>query len=59
MVLTTVDDLINYKIMKTASMSGFVSWPKDHPIEHWLYKPDKDMFGEVYKSLDEATKETS
>ena len=59
MVLTTVEDLINYKIMKTASMSGFVSWPKDHPIEHWLYKPDKDMFGDAYKSLDEATKETS
>ena len=39
-------------------MSGFVSWPKDHPIEHWIYKPDKDMFGDVhYKSLDSATKE--
>ena len=47
MALTTVDDLINYKIMKTASMSGFVQWPKDHPIEHWFYKPDKDMFGEI------------
>lgn len=58
MVLTTTDDLINYKIMKTASMSGFVSWPKDKPIEHWIYKPDKDMFGDVrYKSLESATKE--
>ena len=60
MVLTTTDDLINYKIMKTASMSGFVSWPKDHPIEHWIYKPDKDMFGDNhYKSLDEAAKGVS
>lgn len=55
MVLTTVEDLINYKIMKSASLSGFVQWPKDHPIEHWLYKPDKDMYGDTYKTLDEAT----
>lgn len=59
MALTTTDDLINYKIMKTASMSGFVQWPKDHPIEHWIYKPDKDMFGDTYKTLDEATKGVS
>lgn len=56
MALTTVDDLINYKIMKTAAMSGFVQWPKDKPIEHWIYKPDKDMYGDnAYKSLDAAT----
>ena len=57
MALMTVDDLINYKIMKTASMSGFVQWPKDKPIEHWLYKADKDLYGDnSYKSLDAATK---
>lgn len=55
MALTTVDDLINYKIMKTASLSGFVQWPKDKPIEHWIYKPDKDMYGDAYKTLDETT----
>ena len=56
MALTTVDDLINYKIMKTASLSGFVQWPKDKPIEHWIYKPDKDMYGDAYKSMEDATK---
>ena len=57
MALTTVDDLINYKIMKTAAMSGFIQWPKDKPIEHWIYKPDKDMYGDnSYKSLSDATK---
>lgn len=56
MALATVDDLINYKIMKTASLSGFVSWPKDKPIEHWIYKPHRDMYGENYKSIDEAAK---
>ena len=57
MALATVDDLINYKIMKTAAMSGFIQWPKDKPIEHWIYKPDKDMYGDnSYKSLSEATK---
>ncbi len=55
MALTTVDDLINYKIMKTAALSGFVQWPKDKPIEHWIYKPYKDMYGDNYKTIDEAT----
>jgi hypothetical protein len=59
MSLMTVDDLINYKINRTASLSGFIQWPKDHPIEHWIYKPDKDMYGESYKSLSQATKEAS
>lgn len=55
MALATMDDLINYKIMKTAAMSGFVQWPKDKPIEHWMYKPDRDMYGEnKYKTLGEA-----
>ena len=57
MALTTVDDLINYKIMKTASMSGFVQLPKGYTIEHWIYKPDKDMYGDnTYRSLDSAAK---
>jgi hypothetical protein len=56
MALATVDDLINYKIMKTASLSGFVQWPKDKPIDYWIYKPYRDMYGENYKSLDEASK---
>lgn len=56
MALTTVDDLINYKIMKTASMSGFVSLPKGYTIEHWIYKPDKDMYGDVrYTTIEKAT----
>lgn len=59
MVLTTVDDLINYKLMKSASLSGFVQFPKGFKIEHWIYKPDKDMFGDAYKSVDEATKGVS
>ena len=55
MSLMTVDDLINYQIIKTASMSGFVQLPKGQTIEHWIYKPDKDMYGENYKTLEEAT----
>ena len=41
--------------MKTASLSGFVQWPKDKPIEHWIYKPYKDMYGDSYKTVDQAT----
>ena len=53
LALSTVDDLINYKIMKQAVMSGFVSLPKGQTIEHWIYKPNKDMYGDAYKSVDE------
>ncbi len=58
MALSTVDDLINYKIMRTAVSSGFVSLPDGKKIEHWIYKPIKDMYGE-YKSMDEATAEAN
>jgi hypothetical protein len=53
MALEAVDDLINYKIMRTAVSSGFVSLPKGKTIEHWIYKPYKDMYGDAYKSMDE------
>lgn len=54
MALTAVDDLINYKIMKQATMSGFVSLPKGKTVEHWIYKPDKDLYGDSYKTTDEV-----
>ncbi len=59
MALSTVDDLINYKIMKQATMSGFVSLPKGKNVEHWIYKPNKDMYGDSYKSTDEVKSSTS
>ena len=58
LALATVDDLINYKIMKQSVMSGFVSLPKGQTIEHWIYKPNKDMYGDAYKTLD-AVKEAA
>ena len=54
MALSTVDDLINYKITKLAYMTGLVTPPKGKTLEHWIYKPDKDMYGDDYKSLDSA-----
>lgn len=50
--LAMVDDIINYKIMKQASMSGLVSLPKGFKLEHWLYKENKDMYGDAYKDMD-------
>lgn len=54
MALATVDDLINYKIMKQAVSSGFVSLPKGKNVEHWIYKPLKDIYGDSYKTTDEV-----
>lgn len=59
MALSTVDDLINYKIIKQATMSGFVSMPKGKSVEHWIYKPNKDMYGDSYKSVDEVRSDAS
>lgn len=59
MALSTVDDLINYKIMKTAISSGFVSLPKGEKIDHWLLKPLRDMYGDSYKSVDQAVAEAN
>ncbi len=54
MALNTVDDLINYKIMKQAVSSGFVSLPKGKNIDHWIYKPIRDIYGDSYQSTDEV-----
>ena len=54
MALGLVDDLINYKIMRSAMMSGMVSFPKDFKLEHWLYKTPKDMYGDGYKTVEQA-----
>lgn len=54
LALSLVNELIDYKIMKTAATSGFVKLEKGQKIEHWLYKDDKDMYGD-YKSLDSVT----
>ena len=59
MALGIVDDLINYKIMRQAVSSGFVSLPKGKTIEHWVYKPNKDMYGDAYKSTDELQQQVS
>lgn len=47
--LSAVEDLINYKIMKSAAMNGFVQLPKDQKIEHWIYKKTGDIYGDMYK----------
>lgn len=54
MALSTVDDLINYKIMRQAVSSGFVSLPKGKNIEHWIYKPIKDIYGDSYQSTEQV-----
>ncbi|MBO7732394.1 MAG: hypothetical protein J6S67_07570 [Methanobrevibacter sp.] len=59
LALATVDDLINYKIMKQAVSSGFVSLPKGQTIEHWIYKPNKDMYGDAYKSTESVQEAVS
>lgn len=53
MALSLGDDLIEYKINKLAAMVGLVQLPKGKKIEHWLYKEDKDLYGNSYKTLDD------
>lgn len=52
MILSKVNDLIDYKITKAAIMSGFSSLPKGQTLEHWLYKKPKDMYGDSYRDAE-------
>lgn len=45
MLLGLVDDVITYQADRTGMMSGMVTFKK--PLEHWLYKPQKSMYGEA------------
>ena len=40
--------------MKQAISSGFVSLPKGKNIDHWIYKPIRDIYGDSYQSTDEV-----
>lgn len=59
MTLSMAEDLLNYKIRKQAVMSGFVTLKKGETIEHWMYKPIKDIYGDSYKSTDQMEAEAS
>ena len=52
MALAMVDDLINYKLLKQAQYSGLSNFPKGFKVDHWMYKPNKDMYGDSYKDTD-------
>lgn len=45
MLLNTIDDAITYTTTRIGAMSGFVKMK--NPIEHWIYKKDKGMYGEA------------
>lgn len=48
LLLSTVDDLINYQSDRTAIMSGFVKPPKD--FQHWIYKTETNLFDKAVSS---------
>jgi hypothetical protein len=48
MLFNTVVDKVDYKINKTAEMSGMVKF--DKPIEHWIWKDDKDPLSDAFVS---------
>ena len=46
MMLKSVEDKTEYKILKAAEMSGNVTFKE--PIEHWIYKKKKDKFANAF-----------
>jgi len=46
LLLKKVEDKIDYKILKSAEMSGNVTFKE--PIEHWIYKKKKDKFANAF-----------
>ena len=57
MLLTAVDDAIQYEATRVGMMTGMVSMKE--PPEHWIYKKETDVMGDAYKSLDEFKSEMS
>lgn len=57
MLLTTVDDVIQYEATRVGMMTGMVSMKE--PPEHWIYKKETDVLGDAYKSLDSFKSEMS
>lgn len=48
MLLTAIDDVITYQAGRIGLMTGMVSTKK--PLEHWIYKPQKSMYGEAIEA---------
>ena len=59
MMLRMVNDKIDYTIMKTGLTSGFSSLPKGQTLEHWLYKKEKDMYGDSYRDAESLHNEVN
>ena len=57
MLLSTVDDVIQYEATRMGMMTGMVSMKE--PPEHWIYKKETDVLGDAYKSLDSFKSEMS
>jgi len=48
--LNKIIELVDYKIMKTAEVSGMVTFKQ--PIDHWLYKTKKNKYGDAIADFD-------
>ena len=53
-LLETIDDAMNYECTRIGLMTGMVSMKE--PVEHWLYKSEKSMYGSAVTSDDYQSK---
>ena len=57
MLLSAIDDAMNYECTRIGLMTGMVSMKE--PIEHWIYKKESDdLYGDAV-TLDDLQKEIS
>ena len=54
MLLSAIDDAMNYECTRIGLMTGMVSMKE--PVEHWLYKSEKSMYGSAVTSDDYQSK---
>ena len=56
MLLSAIDDAMNYECTRIGLMTGMVSMKE--PIEHWIYKSDpEDIYGDKAVTLDDIQKD--
>lgn len=55
---TTMDDLMMWQFQMSSLYSGFSSI-KAKDINNWIYKPEVDMYGDIYQDFDAYTRKVN
>ena len=56
MLISTINDAMEYQITRTGLMSGMVSLKDGKEIDHWIYKKKKSLYDSAVDAQDFTSK---